>query len=375
MSIAVLGAGLIGSAAARHLAAAGHNVTLIGPGEPTDWASHTGVFGSHYDEGRITRQLDPIAFWARTSAASIARYSEIEEQSGISFFREVGGMMAAPDMSRTIRNAREDGVPFDRLTPHEAASFGYHLPTSVTITHETANAGYVSPRRLVAAQQAAAAKRGARRLEEVVIAVREEASSVRVETDTGSHSFDRVLWAAGGFGAPHLDLPTNVQGRTVVMFEVSEAEAERLARLPTLILADGKLIDIYLLPPIRYPDGRTYMKIGGGPENMRLRTEEEMRAWFKSGGDADAARALSAIFHTLLPGIDVVSEHMKPCVTTLLPDDLPAIGVLSERIAVATAGNGRGAKCSDELGRLGAKALLGDMDAILARMLNPGRFA
>ncbi|MGR3462778.1 MAG: hypothetical protein ACU0AX_01555 [Roseovarius sp.] len=33
--------------------------------------------------------------------------------------------------------------------------------------------------------------------------------------------------------------------------------------------------------------------------------------------------------------------------------------MLSDRIGVATAGCGRGAKCSDELGRLGAETILG----------------
>jgi len=59
MHIAVIGRGLIGSAAARHLAKAGHAVTLIGPDEPADRKAHRGVFASHYDEGRITRALDP----------------------------------------------------------------------------------------------------------------------------------------------------------------------------------------------------------------------------------------------------------------------------------------------------------------------------
>ncbi|MEM6898141.1 MAG: hypothetical protein AAF576_12180, partial [Pseudomonadota bacterium] len=127
----------------------------------------------------------------------------------------------------------------------------------------------------------------------------------------------------------------------------------------------------YLLPPIRYPDGRVYLKIGGGPMDRQLRTEAEMRAWYHSGGDAAAAKALSAIFHTLVPGVEVLSEHHKPCVTTYMPDNLPAIGRLSAHVAVATAGNGRGAKCSDELGRLGAMALLGEVDPAL----DPLRFA
>ena len=53
--IIVIGRGLVGSAAGRHLSALTDGVVVLGPDEPTDRAAHTGVFASHYDEGRITR--------------------------------------------------------------------------------------------------------------------------------------------------------------------------------------------------------------------------------------------------------------------------------------------------------------------------------
>lgn len=55
----VVGKGLVGAAAARHLSAACPYVALSGPDEPGDRATHQGVFGGHYDEGRLTRVLDP----------------------------------------------------------------------------------------------------------------------------------------------------------------------------------------------------------------------------------------------------------------------------------------------------------------------------
>ncbi len=63
MRIAVIGRGLWGAAATRHLAMAGADVTLIGPSEPDDKHAHTGVFGSHYDEGRITRKNALDEYW------------------------------------------------------------------------------------------------------------------------------------------------------------------------------------------------------------------------------------------------------------------------------------------------------------------------
>ena len=41
-------------------------------GEPADFASHDGVFSSHYDSGRITRVLDPQLVWAQLALNSWA---------------------------------------------------------------------------------------------------------------------------------------------------------------------------------------------------------------------------------------------------------------------------------------------------------------
>ena len=50
----VIGRGMMGAAAARHLTLEGKRVALIGPEEPSDRLAHQGVFASHYDEARIT---------------------------------------------------------------------------------------------------------------------------------------------------------------------------------------------------------------------------------------------------------------------------------------------------------------------------------
>ena len=47
--VAVIGRGLIGSAAARHLTEITDGVVVVGPDEPAERSSHTGVFASHYD--------------------------------------------------------------------------------------------------------------------------------------------------------------------------------------------------------------------------------------------------------------------------------------------------------------------------------------
>ena len=94
IDIAVIGNGLIGSAASRYLSAAGLNVAAIGPDEPANWKTHTGVFASHYDQGRITRVVDTSPTWATLAKRSIDQYPIIEEASGIRFHHPVGCLRA-----------------------------------------------------------------------------------------------------------------------------------------------------------------------------------------------------------------------------------------------------------------------------------------
>ena len=75
--IIIVGRGLVGSAACRHLTALTDGVVVLGPDEPTDRAAHTGVFASHYDEGRITRVVDHDPAWAVTAKRSIDSYAEV----------------------------------------------------------------------------------------------------------------------------------------------------------------------------------------------------------------------------------------------------------------------------------------------------------
>ncbi len=80
---AVVGAGLIGSATAKYISEINPNTVLLGPSEPKDKKSHQGIFGSHYDEGRITRISDTMSGWAYLAKKSIQQYKTIEKKSGI----------------------------------------------------------------------------------------------------------------------------------------------------------------------------------------------------------------------------------------------------------------------------------------------------
>ncbi|TWC07456.1 sarcosine oxidase [Bradyrhizobium macuxiense] len=374
IKLAVIGRGLIGAAAARHLSKMGHEVALIGPGEPADFSSHDGVFGSHYDEGRITRTYDPQAFWRQMNRAAIARYGEIAAESGVAFYREAGALHVGHRETTDVASVGEvcadeaicceayqdaglaERFPFLKST---AGMLGYFEPR---------DAGYISPRRLVRAQTIAAERAGARIIDEAALGISETASGVTIRTRSGNVEAERVLVAAGGHTQSLLgrSLGFTVYARTAALFRLDAAEVRRLTGMPSMRCLGPKGDNPYILPPIPYPDGRTWLKLGGDPVDLPLEGEADIKDWFRSGGSIDVADHLQAQILDRIRDLKFEERRVVPCMTTFGDTGLPCIGRLSERVTVAFCCYGKSAKCSDELGRLGGLALLGEVRAELA---------
>lgn len=368
----IIGCGMMGAAAARHLSTWTDGVAVIGPAEPADTASHHGVFASHYDEARITRTIDQNEVWARLANRSIARYGEIARDSGVEFYSEVGCLAVGPK-----RNGRDSyigriasaacvlGVETENLEGAGLAeTFPYFsFPNGSDGIFERNNAGHVNPRRLVKAQTILAERQGATVIRETVVSTHEEAGLVTVTTAEGkTYTAEKVLVAAGGFSiaekllGARLDL--NVYARTVAFFEIDETQMDALGTMPSLIWKWSEDEDgIYLLPPVRYPDGKLYLKIGGDPDDVALKTEPDIRAWFRSGGRESTHRHLTSVVEKLVPDVDLSRNSMAACVTSFTPTGYPAIAMTSARTGVLTGGCGAAAKSSDEIGRLGAQLL------------------
>ncbi|MDX1524464.1 MAG: FAD-dependent oxidoreductase, partial [Anaerolineae bacterium] len=100
VEVIVVGAGLIGAAAARYLSQAGASVAVIGPAEPADYQSHKGVFSSHYDSGRLTHRLSKDLTWGHLAHQAQQQYRLIETQSGLRFYEPCGGLTVALNLTR-----------------------------------------------------------------------------------------------------------------------------------------------------------------------------------------------------------------------------------------------------------------------------------
>lgn len=82
--VAVIGLGMIGSAALRYLSQSqtGLRVIGIGPAEPSDWKTHAGTFASHYDQARLMRVTDADRIWA-TLAQRCRRNAAFEKSEEV----------------------------------------------------------------------------------------------------------------------------------------------------------------------------------------------------------------------------------------------------------------------------------------------------
>lgn len=374
---AVVGKGMIGAAAARHLSQKSDAVALVGPHEPPgDWSVHHGVFGSHYDQGRITRCMDGSLAWALWATRSIAAYPEMEAKSGIRFHHRCGGVQVGfkttdPDsnLNKAERNALYLGTEYEKYSSEAFRKryAEYHFDDGLMVLHETGEAGYINPRSLVEAQVKIAEMQGTDVLRETVRAIDSSGSGVVLNTDEGQTiRAKQVLVATGAWtefltGAKLGLVPTP---RTVVLAHIDKAEAERLKNMPTIIWYEGvnnpDIEGVYILPPIEYPDGNIYIKLGGALYNMDYpQNERELNRWFQGNGSDVEARALEYELRRVIPGLRTESVHAKTCVVTnRVNDNMPLIEpIVAGKVMVAAAGCGAAAKSSDEIGRLAALQL------------------
>ncbi|MEM6940000.1 MAG: FAD-dependent oxidoreductase [Pseudomonadota bacterium] len=367
--IAVVGRGLIGSAAGRHLAESTDGIVVIGPDEPEARAGHDGVFASHYDEGRMTRHVDPTEAWSITAGQSIKRYRDLEARSGVSFYNPVGylglGYPGSTYNDRCAATGQTLGAEIYRLeTAALCAAFPYlNVPDGVDGLVERGGAGYISPRRLVAAQNRLAEQAGAHMLRQPLRALRTRATGVALDLWDGTtvHS-ERALIATGAFttvcGLSPVDLGLTVYGRTTVLVRTDGETAETLRDMPTMI---DTLIGAYILPPIRYPDGKHYLKIGVGDRSDPSFTSlSDLQAWFASDGSHDNRIAFTERLKELIPALThCATWHTDTCAVTHTQSGLPIIDHVDDRkIVVAVGGCGKGAKGSDEWGRIAAGLIL-----------------
>ena len=352
----VVGGGMMGSACARWLAEGGASVALVQPPEGAG-----GVVASHWDAARITRRVAADRDWARLSQRSIDRYADVAARSGVEVFTASGALMSGPragalaDWTEGFLSVAS-AVGADVMDGAAAnARFGLGLVASDAVSFE-AGGGWIAPRAMKAAQTRLAVAAGAVLAEAPAVAV----DGGRVALADGSVvEAGHVVVASGPHAGTDRLLPERpamtVWARTIALARVSEAEAARLAGMPTLIwVPEGWDHDLYMTPPVRYPEGGLWLKLGGQVDSPRLGSDAEMRDWYAGAGSAEVGARLLGEMRAVLPGVAVEETRTAACAVVWTPTGYPYVERIGDRLTVLVGGNGAAAKCGDELGRLGA---------------------
>lgn len=376
----VIGKGLFGAATVKYLSSEAERVAVIGPDEPADLLSHDGVFASHYDQGRLAGRLGRGPLWTALADQSIRAYRLIEAESGIHFYTPAG-RLHVPAASVDADYATEMAAAYNLDVRHlnagdlQAAFPSLRFPGVGDGFFEDAPAGYINPRALIKAQLAIAKKQGAAVIREIVTAVEPDGEHLRVGTKEGNvYQARKVLIAAGAFsnfihlaGGEKWPLPLRLKTETILLAETPGSEALRLRDMPavTYEIESPVLGEIYLLPPLLYPDGRYYVKMGcDTAADLFPETAEEVATWFKNGNSDAHKAALIAALLSILPDLQVTSFQTGRCIVTYTAHGLPYIDtIVPGNIYTAMGGNGTGAKSSDAIGRLAAKLMNGDFGA------------
>lgn len=370
----VVGGGPMGAATARYLAEADRRVVLLAPRDPAVSTSGVALPSSHADHSRVTRRLDTDATWARLASASVARYRQLEQRSGIGFFTATGcltviegtGERAEQRLAATAAIAEAFAVPHERVSGRDLrARFPYlRVSPGTTALSERHDAGWLDPRAYVQAQIAVGRARGLTVMDDVMTRADVDGVAAEVVTAAGrTLAGGEAVFAMGPYSAydlPAAPPPLTVYARTVVHVPLDEHQRRALEGMPSLIvrgLTDEQ--NCYILPPVRYPDGEWHVKIGGGARAQRIESRDELDDWFAGPGDAVLGCALRARIDALLPVTQGSAHWTQSCAITVTESGLPLVSRLGRRATLVTGGNGHAAKSGDEIGRTAAEHILG----------------
>lgn len=375
--LAVVGAGPLGSATARHAAERGARVLLIGPEEPAAPDAHQGTWAGFYDSGRLCHVLEVPLVTSLLTMRSRRRFGDLTERTGIGFLTPTESVTVLPsaapqgsaaawfDKSVLAGNAADLGVEVDDLDERALAEAypGLRFEPGHEALRQR-DAFILDPRALVRAELTAAVLAGAHIVRDEVAALTRAGEGVRV-TSAGGRKWqaDRVVVAVGAAanasGLLGRRLAASTFGATVVLAEVDGPGAVPMPTMMMLTYRDGvRIFGGIVMAPVEYPDGSWYLKVSGSNllENP-LDTRDEIASWVRGGGeDRDVAEA-RALLSELLPQATFGNLRKRPCLVCATATDRPYIDWADDRTVVIVEGE-RGAMSADEIGRLASAMVL-----------------
>lgn len=369
--LAVIGAGPLGSATARHAAESGARVLVVGPDEPADPAGHEGTWAGYYDQGRLCHVLEVPLVTSLLAMRSRRRFEDLIARTGIDFLTPTHSVTVLPtkesgwsanswfDKAVLAGNAADLGVEVDDLSEAElgAAYPGLRFAPGHEALRQR-DADILNPRALVRAELAAAVTAGVDLVRDEVVSLGHLGDGVELHGAGGSvWTADRAVLAVGAAtnasGLLARPLVTPTFGATVVLAEVEGPDAVEMPTMMMVKAREGETVfGGIVMAPVEYPDGRWYLKVSGSSLLANpLDSREEIAAWVRTGGDVRDVDETRDLLAELLPETTFRDFRVRPCLVCATATDRPYIDWVDERTVVLVEGE-RGAMAADEIGRL-----------------------
>jgi monomeric sarcosine oxidase len=349
--VLIVGAGVMGCAAAYQLARDGARVLLF------DQFAVGHDRGSSHGPSRIIRLAYDSLDYVALARASYALWRELEAESGERLLTQVGGLdIGAPDalaLDEIRATYLAAGVPFAALDRDAImARFPqFQLPEG-TVGLYQADYSLLAADRCVMALADQARRHGAIiRASEPVGVVRATSGGVELRTDQGVYSADRLILSAGSWMRPllrqlDLDLPLTVQKEQVAFFRARDPEAFMPGRLPLVIHRFPKTTSLGSVFPIFDHAGVKVMIDRTGPE---VSPDDPDRSI-----DIALLERLRIYAAELLPGLTGEIIEAVSCRYTMTPDEHFIIDrhPAHPQIVIASPCSGHGFKFGAVLGRV-----------------------
>lgn len=361
----VVGAGLMGSATAWHLASAGHEVTLLERDVPA------GLSGSSHGSSRIFRYAYPTDTYARLVTEAAPVWSQLERESGSELFRQVGALDFGTERNpRGLATVLERvGVEHELVDLHDARVRWPQFAVDSEVLWQP-TAGVVDAEGAVRAMVELSLRAGAQvhtRWEVAKVTPASTTGYVVTATDGREIHAAEVVVVAGGW-LPHLlrelSLPKGFLD-ALPRFEVRQEQtfhfpySELLADLtwPTLIhkFRDGEAsLAVYALPGGRSGEDRGLkVALHNGGKVLPSAAHQD--------GKVDPAnrRWITDYVQRFLPGVVPEPYNEATCLFTNTPTEDFVIERV-DGITVVSACSGHGAKFAPLTGLLAAGVATGN---------------